>query len=104
MSFNIKRYVAEIEHPEGYISIDCEVKEYDNSTIKKLYFVLNQNSLNQSIDVENEDRTEFREILEREYEVEIQTGRDDIESYIEELLKQSYGSNAEITVRDVDVD
>lgn len=103
MREDVSRYIAEIEMPDGFASIDCEI-EYSNKSKTTIRFLLN--NLNYDVQVhisESKDLT-FRKELELNSEVIIKTDKKDIQAYIEEILRDAYGKDTDITVRDIDMD
>lgn len=103
MRKDVNRHIAEIEMPEGFTSIDCEI-EYLNESNTTIRFYLN--NVNYDVQVHNSggEYLTFREELELNFELVIKTGRKDIPAYIEEILRDAYGGDADITVRDIDMD
>ncbi len=100
MSFENSRYVAEIEIPEGYISIDCEI-EYGSENIVK--FFLNQTSVDKSSYLLLYS-SHFKEKLLNNIDFHLKTKRKDIENFLNELFKDEFGENIDIHVSEVDYD
>ena len=100
MSFKNSRYVAEIDLPEGYISIDCEREGGGENAIK---FVLNQSSVDKDIYL-LESSSEFKYQLLNYIDFELLTERMDIENLLNEIMLEEFGANADILIRGVDSD
>ena len=100
MSFNNSRYVAEIDLPEGYISIDCEIEFGDENSIK---FFLNQSSVDKDIYLLGSS-SEFKHQLLNYIDLELLTERMDIENLLNEIMLEEFGANADILIREVDSD
>lgn len=100
MSFKNNRYVAEIDLPEGYISIDCEIEFGVENAIK---FFLNQSSVDKDTYL-LESYSEFKHRLLNYIDLELLTERMDIENLINEIMLKEFGANADILIRDVDFD
>jgi len=100
MSFENSRYVAEIEIPEGYISIDCETEIGDMNIIK---FYLNQSSIDKTSYLLHYS-SEFKQKLLNNIDIELLTKRDDIEILLNELFKEEFSENADIHITDVEYD
>ena len=94
------RYVAEIDLPEGYISIDCDI-EYNGETVLKFY--LNQTSVEKDGYL-LEDSSEFKEKLFNNNDLNVPTDRKDIKIYLMEFIRKEFGTEADILIRDVDID
>lgn len=101
MSFENSRYVAEIEIPEGYISIDCETEFGGDVNVLKFY-------LNQiSVDRDNyllQNPSKFKKELLTNLEFELLTERDEIEKILREIMIKEFGTEANIHISDVDSD
>lgn len=100
MSFKNSRYVAEIEIPEGYISIDCEI-EHGSGNIIKIF--LNQASVDKN-DYLLKYPSDFKEKLLNNIEFELITRRNDVENFLNELFKDEFGQFADIHISVVDYD
>ncbi len=100
MSFKNSRYVIEIDLPEGYLSIDCEI-EYGEEN--RMTFFLNQSSVNKERYLP-ENSSELKKQLLDYNDFEFQTERDDIENMLNELMLKEFGADADILIRDVDSD
>jgi len=82
MSFENSRYVAEINLPEGYISIDCDIEFGVENAIK---FFLNQSSVDNDIYL-LESSSEFKYQLLNYIDLELLTERMDIENLLNEIM------------------
>ncbi len=92
------RYVADIEIPEGIVSIDCEVRTGEKT---QFLFILNSST---SEGAESPLGRDFRDSLENQGEILIETETDDPEAFIRRTLSVAYGSLADITLTDTDTD
>ena len=91
------RYVAEIELPEGFISIDCEI------TGTKKYIIslqLNQTTLS----YETSELTPFKEELINNNEVVIEYDSDDVLEFLYDLFKNEFIGYSDISLTEVDTD
>lgn len=100
MPAKTERYVVEIDVPEGYLSIDCDI-EYSDVTVIKIF--LNQSSVSKENFTGNK-RSRFVEKLMDYEDIEIKTARKDIREYLTELLRNEFGDNPDILIRDIDLD
>jgi len=98
MQEQTSRYVADIEVPEGIVSIDCEVRNGDKLEI---LFILNSSTCGGT---ENPPSGDFRGSLEGRGEILVETGTDDPEAFIRKTLSAAYGPLADITLTDTDTD
>lgn len=92
------RYVADIEVPDGIVSIDCEVRRGEKTEI---LFILN--SLTCEGD-ENPPAGDFRDSLEKRGEILVEAKANDPEAFIRKTLFAAYGPLADITLTDTDTD
>ena len=92
------RYVADIEIPEGIVSIDCEVR---NGEKTRILFILNGSTYKGN---ENPPAGNFRDSLESHGETLVETETDDPATFIRKTLSAAYGSLADITLTDTDID
>jgi hypothetical protein len=92
------RYVADIEVPEGIVSIDCEVRSGDKAEI---LFILNSSTCEIN---ENSPVGDFRGSLESRGEILVEAKTDDPEAFIRKTLSAAYGPLADITLTDTDTD
>ena len=92
------RYVADIEIPEGIVSIDCEARSGEKTEI---LFILNSSTCEES---ENPPAGHFRGALEGRGEILVEAETDDPESFIRKTLSDAYGPLADITLTDTDTD
>ena len=101
MTNEVKRYVVEIDIPDGYISIDCDIEYEGTTTIINLF--LNQSSLDYEKFIEKYGSDFIKKLLGYE-DLTITTERADIEEYLNELLVNEFGIDSDILIRDVDLD
>ncbi len=92
------RYVADIEVPEGIVSVDCEVKSGEKTEV---LFILNSSTCEGN---ENPSSGDFRGSLESRGEILVETETSDPEAFIRKTLSAAYGSLADITLTDTDTD
>ncbi len=92
------RYVADIEIPDGIVSIDCEVRSGRKTEI---LFILN-NSTHEGN--ENPPEGDFRGSLENRGEILVEAETNDPEAFIRKTLFAAYGPLADITLTDTDTD
>ncbi len=92
------RFVADIEIPEGIVSIDCEVRSGERTEI---LFILNSSTC--ELD-EDSSAGNFRDSLESRGEVLVEAQTDNPEAFIRETLSVAYGPLADITLTDTDTD
>jgi len=98
------RYIAEIEIPDGYISIDCEVDLIDQEKPRfQINFYLNSSSLNIQSTEEYEDKP-LRKELENERQAVRVTDVKNVRKYIERILRVEYGEQADIQVSEIEFD
>ncbi|MCY4262434.1 MAG: hypothetical protein OXC97_03855, partial [Candidatus Dadabacteria bacterium] len=90
------RYVADIEVPEGIVSIDCEVRSRSKTEI---LFILNRSTCG-----EYTKAGSFRSSLENCGESLVETETNDPEGFIRETLLAAYGHLADITLTQTDTD
>lgn len=98
MQGQISRYVADIEIPEGVVSIDCEVRSGDKPEV---LFILNSSTCEEN---EKTPVGDFRGSLENHGEILVEAETDDPEGFIRETLLAAYGPLADITLTDTDTD
>ena len=98
MEEQVLRYVADIEVPEGIVSIDCEVRSGEETEI---LFILNGSTCEGD---ENPPAGDFRSSLESRGEVLVKAATDDPEAFIRKTLLAAYGPLADITLTDTDTD
>ena len=98
MQDQTSRYVADIEIPDGIVSIDCEVRSGEKTEI---LFILNSSTCEGN---ENPAAGDFRGSLESRGEILVEAETDDPESFIRETLLATYGPLADITLTDTDTD
>ena len=92
------RYVADIEVPEGIVSIDCEVRSGEKTEI---LFILNSSTC------EKNEKTlagDFRGRLESHGEILVESETNNPEAFIRKTLSTAYGPLADITLTDTDTD
>ena len=93
------RYVAEIETPDGIVTIDCEITE-ENPT--KVHFSLNLTTLDESVLYRS--NSQFIKDLHLNNETQVTTTRNDINKLIAEILIDAYGNNSDISIIKIDMD
>ena len=98
MHEDASRYVADIEIPEGIVSVDCEVRNGDKT---KILFILNSSTCEGT---ENPSAGDFRGSLESRGEILVETETDNPEGFIRKTLSAAYGPLADITLTDTDTD
>lgn len=98
MQEQTSRYVADIEVPEGIVSIDCEVRNGDKPEI---LFILNSSTCKGT---ENPPVGDFRGSLEKRGEILVEAETNDPEAFIRKTLSAAYGPLADITLTDTDID
>lgn len=98
MQKETSRYVADIEIPEGIVSIDCEIRGGDKPEI---LFILNSSTCEGN---ENPPAGDFRGSLESRGEILVEAETDDPEAFIRKTLSAAYGPLADITLTDTDTD
>ena len=100
MSLENSRYVAEIDLPEGYLSIECEILYGTENSIK---IFINQTSIDKDSYLK-EFSSEFKNQLLNETDLELRTKRMDIENFLNEVMLEEFGADADILIRDIDSD
>lgn len=98
MQDQTSRYVADIEVPDGIVSIDCEVRSGEKTEI---LFILNSSTCEGN---ENPPAGDFRGSLESHGEILVKTETNDPEVFIRKTLSAAYGPLADITLTDTDTD
>ena len=98
MQDQISRYVADIEVPDGIVSIDCEVRSGEKTEI---LFILNSSTCEGDESPPTED---FRNSLESRGEILVKAETNDPEAFIRKTLLAAYGPLADITLTDTDTD
>ena len=98
MQEQTSRFVADIEVPEGIVSIDCEVR---NGNKAEFLFILNSSTFEGN---ENPPAGDFRGSLESRGEILVEAETDDPEAFIRKTLSAAYGPLADITLTDTDTD
>ncbi|MXW43341.1 MAG: hypothetical protein F4X32_06635 [Candidatus Dadabacteria bacterium] len=98
MQEQTSRYVADIEVPEGIVSIDCEVRNGDKPEI---LFILNSSTCEGT---EKPPVGDFRSSLEGRGEILVEAETGDPEAFIRKTLSAAYGPLADITLTDTDTD
>ena len=91
------RYVAEIELPGGFISIDCEVTGTDKYIIS---LQLNQTTLS----YKGGELTPFKEELINNNEVVIEYSSKDVKGFLTDLFKNEFVGYSDISLTEVDTD
>ena len=97
MTHKRTRYVAEIEMPEGIITIDCEVTRGDKYLI---FLQLNQSTISFS-DVGS---SPLIEELVNSNGVTIEYGSKDVKGFLQDLLRNEFKGYSDISLTEVDTD
>ena len=100
MTDQTTRYVLEIDLPEGYLSIECDVEFGETA---KLHFFLNQSSVDKEKYLE-ENSSEFKERVLDQGDYETTTERNDIKEFLTDFCKSEFGAASDILIRDIDLD
>jgi len=100
MPFENKRYIAEIDLHDGYISIECEI-EFGSEN--KINIFLNQSSVDKDGYL-RDFSSEFKYKLLNYIDIELFTERMDVENLLNEIMIEEFGVDADILIRDVDSD
>ena len=98
MQDQTSRYVADIEVPDGIVSIDCEVRSGEKTEI---LFILNTSTCEGN---ETPPAGDFRDSLESRGEILVEAETGDPETFIRKILLAAYGPSADITLTDTDTD
>ena len=99
------RYIAEIEIPDGFATIDCEIEVSDNETQQvQITLILASCSYENEKTKVVQGNLTLREELDVFLEAIRATDRKDFKAVIEELLRKAYGKDADITVSSIDMD
>ncbi len=93
----ISRYTADIEIPDGIISVDCEAR---NGEKTEVLFLLNRSSLRSS----DPTSGSFRNLLENHGEIILKTADNNPERFIKDTLVTAYGAQADISVTATEFD
>lgn len=105
MNHEPKRYIADIEIPEGFATIDCEVEVLDPQTDQaRITLILASCSYKNEETEPVQGNLTLREELDLFLEAIRITDRKDLKGVIEELLREAYGKEADITVSSIDMD
>ena len=97
MSNKPTRYVAEIDLPDGYISIDCEVTRTDR-------FIISLHLNRSTISYKDSELTPFKEELIKNNDVVIEHDSDDVQRFLNELFKNEFIGSSDISLTEVDTD
>ena len=96
MKGDAERYVADIETPDGMVSVDCEVRAG-----AEILFMLNRSTCEAAADSREEN---FRARLESLGEVTLRTGSPDAGEFITRTLAAAYGPGADVTLAKTETD
>ena len=94
------RHVAEIEIPEGYISIDCETEAGDINVVK---LFPNQTSIDKNSSL-IKNSTEFMQKLINNIEIELALESYDTVVLLNEFFREEFGKSADISITEVEYD
>jgi len=97
MTVKTKRYVAEIDLPDGFISIDCEVKRAEKYIIS-----LQLNHI--TLSYKDSELTPFKEELVNNNEVVIEYRSGDFLVFLNNLFKKEFQGYTDISITEVDTD
>ena len=98
MKGDAERYVADIETPDGMVSVDCEVRAGAEAEI---LFMLNRSTCEAAADSREEN---FRARLESLGEVTLRTESPDAGEFITRTLADAYGPGADVTLAKTETD
>ena len=98
MNRGTERYVADIETPDGMVSVDCEVRPGEETEI---FFMLNRSTLAGAAGSPGQS---FRARLEGLGEVLLATDGPDVRTFITRTLATAYGPGADVTLAETDTD
>lgn len=105
MKNNSIRYIAQIEIPEGFATIDCEIEVLDNETDQaKITLILASCSYNNEKTKPGQGNLTLREELDLVLEAIRITDQKDFRAVIEKLLREAYGKKADIAISEIDMD
>lgn len=105
MNDNSIRYIAEIELPEGFATVGCEIEVLANETDQaQITLILASCSYKNEKTKPGRENLSLREELDLFQEAIRITDRNDFKAVIEELLREAYGKEADITVSSIDLD
>lgn len=98
MNGDAERYVADIETPDGMVSVDCEVRAGAETEI---LFMLNRSTCAAAADSREEN---FRARLESLGEVSLRARSSDAAEFITRTLAAAYGPGADVTLAKTETD
>lgn len=105
MNHEPTRYIAEIELPEGFATVDCEVEGLDPQTNQsQVTLILAGCSYQNEKTKPGQINLTLREELDLFLEAIRVTDRKDFKAVIEELLREAYGEGADITINSIEMD
>ena len=105
MNHEPTRYIAEIEIPKGFATIDCEIEVLDDETQQtQITLILASCSYKNEKTKPGRENLTLREELDLFLEAIRVTDRKDFKAVIEQLLREAYGEDADITVGSIDMD
>lgn len=96
MNGGTERYVADIETPDGMVSVDCEARPG-----AEIFFMLNRSTVPPNADSR---RSGFRSRLEELGEVLLLSDGPDARAFITRTLADAYGPGADVTLAETDTD
>lgn len=98
MNAGAVRYVADVETPEGMVSVDCEARPGARTEI---FFMLNLSTMPPGAD---SGPRGFRARLEELGEVLLLSDGPDARAFITRTLAAAYGPGADVTLAETDTD
>ena len=105
MNHEPARYIAEIEIPDGFATIDCEIETPSSEAEQaRIALILASCSYKYVKTKPGQENLTLREELDLFQEAIRVTDRKDFKAVIEELLREAYGKNADITISSIDMD
>lgn len=96
MNGGTERYVADIETPDGMVSVDCEARPG-----AEIFFMLNRSTVPP---VADSRRRGFRARLEELGEALLVSDGPDARAFITRTLAAAYGPGADVTLAETDTD
>lgn len=105
MNHEPSRYIAQVEIPDGFATIDCEIEgPASKAGHVRITLILASCSYKTVKTKPGQENLTLREELDLFQEAIRLTDRKDFKTLIDELLREAYGEKAEITISRVDMD